>query len=750
LFRFSSDVAGFRRHFLKQVVLPLCFVVLGLVAITVLGLYWATKTSNQVSAERQASVTTFALLNSAQQIAHEQQSIADWPQLLQQLSRSPLDQEWLDAEVGSWLSQVFDHDLVFILDPENREIYGHAKGGDVIRLNSVLDDLMPLLDSARASISAREEGSAILGGSPLVKRRPGIDYQAYTTEVLDRPAAASVMSLRSSGNSSKPFLLVSVRFLDGDYLRIVSAWGLLDGLRFSDAQVAAPGETMVTLSDERGKSIGNFFWKPELPGDRVLRILGPAAAVLILLVTVLAGILAWSIWRSGRELNRAVVGLRASEAQAQHLAFHDVLTGLANRSLYRDRLDQAVAGAQSGHSFAVLALDLDRFKQVNDTLGHAAGDNLIREFAGRLSAVGRSADTVARIGGDEFSILLVEVEEVEDVERFCERLLGIVRDPFELLGHQVHVGLSIGVALSSTSGLDSGDLLRKADIALYRAKSEGRDCYRIFSPAMDESVQLRRELERDLRRAISNENELYLHYQPEVDAKSHEIVGLESLLRWKHPTRGTIMPNEFIPLAEETGIISRLSEWTLRQACASAVRWPSVYIAVNLSAAEFRSRNLASRIIGIARDVGCPPSQIELEITEGVLMAQDGVAPQVLAELRQAGFRVALDDFGTGYSSLSYLRRFKVDKIKIDRSFVTNLGSDPEADAIISSVITMGHAMGLTVTAEGVETSRQKSLLSVAGCNEMQGYLFSRALPAEAVTELLKTATRPRELAHSL
>jgi len=465
--------------------------------------------------------------------------------------------------------------------------------------------------------------------------------------------------------------------------------------------------------------------------------LGPLSLGLMLLLTAIMALLVRSLWKSGNRLSSAMIDLRASEAQAQHLAFHDVLTGLPNRALFNDRLDQALARARRGHPFAVLAMDLDRFKQVNDTLGHAIGDLLIRAFAARLQRILREVDTIARLGGDEFMVILSEAARRADIESVCDRILAAVREPFELGGSRAFVGISIGVVRAPDAGLDRGELIRKADIALYRAKSEGRSGYRTFTPCMDASVKLRAELEVDLRDALAKGGQLEVHYQPEVGPDGHMIVGLEALLRWNHPVRGLIPPERIIPIAEETGLIDRLDDFVLGEACRVAGRWRDLFIAVNLSAVRFRSPRLAGHIIAIAAKGGCDPRQIELEITESVLLQDEEVARAILDQLRAAGFRIALDDFGTGYSSLSYLRKFRVDKIKIDRSFTQNLTHDAEAAAIVASMVTLGHAIGLTVTAEGVESAEQMRLLSDAGCNELQGYLFARPMPEAEILSLL-------------
>ena len=688
-------------------------------------------------------------------MAYEQQGLAAWKQLSDQLAKPRIDKHWLDTEVGQWSSDMFRHDMTFILSPTGRPIYAFVAGhpADARSFAAVEPDLLPIINAVRRTAGTVRSEELPKGSEPKLRTtaltRSSTIFESGGASLNGRPAAASAMIIAVNARDearTRP-LMISVRYLDGSYLQELSSWNLLEGLRFSPHATSTQGEAMIPFDDRLGKRAGFFLWKPQLPGTRILRMVGPAAAVLLLL---LLGALAWlmlSLWRSGRQLSAAVVDLQASEAQAQHLAFHDVLTGLPNRALFQDRLDQALARARRGEICAILALDLDRFKQVNDTLGHAAGDTLIREFAVRLSQTVRTMDTVARIGGDEFSVLVCDAGRREDVEQLCERIAATVREPFSLMGSEVFVGVSIGVVLAPDAGLDRGDLIRKADIALYRAKSDGRDRYQIFAASMDETVKLRGEIEDDLRRAIANGRELEVHYQPQVDAESGQIMGLEALLRWRHPVRGLILPDQFIPIAEETGLIVPLGDWVLAEACRVAAQWPDLFIAVNLSAVQFRSAGLASRIIDTAQAAGCEPVQIELEITESVLLHDDQAAADVLRTLRSAGFRIALDDFGTGYSSLSYLRHFKVDKIKIDRSFTKNLGQDHEAAAIVTSVVTLGHAMGLTVTAEGVESHHQMQLLTAAGCNELQGYLFAQALPETAIADVLSGRAGLRDVA---
>jgi diguanylate cyclase (GGDEF)-like protein len=422
-----------------------------------------------------------------------------------------------------------------------------------------------------------------------------------------------------------------------------------------------------------------------------------------------------------------------------------VLTGLPNRALFDDRLDQALARTQRGEKVSVLMLDLDRFKHVNDTLGHHAGDSLIRELAGRLSRLLRSSDTVARLGGDEFAIVQTGIGDNDDVEALCARILAAVREPFDILGHQAFVGASIGVALAPDAGFDRVEIMRKADIALYRAKAEGRGCYRTFTAEMDETVKVRGTIEEELRAALAAGEGLEVAYQPQVAGAGKPIVGLEALVRWRHPTRGMILPDQFIPVAEQTGLISQVGDWVLRDACATSRRWPNLFISVNLSPVQFRVDGFAERMIEIARETGADPRRIELEITEGVLLDDGGHAAETLRSLRAAGFRIALDDFGTGYSSLGYLHRYEVDKIKIDRSFVSSLGKEESATAIVNAIVALGQALDLTVTAEGVETTEQESFLRKAGCDELQGYRYSKAVPKEQIARLLDRSSPPAQ-----
>lgn len=421
----------------------------------------------------------------------------------------------------------------------------------------------------------------------------------------------------------------------------------------------------------------------------------------------------------------------AAHAQVRYMAHHDTLTGMPNRRLFREQMLKALNAASDGRATAVLCLDLDNFKSVNDTLGHQFGDELLRLLAKRLPKVLREQDTLARLGGDEFAVVLPNIEQTEDVRRMAQRLVDAVRAPFEIDGHTVPVTVSIGIAVADTPECTADHLLRYADMALYEAKRNGRNGMAFFKPEMETTALKRHEMEMDLRQAIISQ-QLRLHYQPIKDASHVRTVGREALMRWQHPTKGLIMPNDFIPVAEETGLIHELSAFTLHEACREAMRWePHETVAVNLSASQFANSALVSLVESALTTSGLPADRLELEITESVLLANSAANLSTLTRLKDMGVKVALDDFGTGYSSLSYLRSFEFDKIKIDKSFTQDVESSREALAIIRAINGIGRSLDIPTTAEGVETPAQLRRLTEEGCTHFQGYLLGRPVSHE-------------------
>ncbi|MDN5003025.1 PAS-domain containing protein [Bradyrhizobium sp. GCM10027634] len=435
-----------------------------------------------------------------------------------------------------------------------------------------------------------------------------------------------------------------------------------------------------------------------------------------------------------------------AQARVAHMAQHDSLTDLPNRTLFREKMSEGLNQvAIAGGAMAVLCFDLDNFKTVNDRLGHAAGDRLLRWVAARLRENVGEHDTVARLGGDEFAVLQ-RGPQPQSAEKLARRLVEIIGHPPPLESQSIHVGVSVGIAIAPDHGLDADELMKCADLALYQAKAKGRGAYQLFEPAMEEAARSRHALEHDLRGALES-NQFHLVFQPQVRLDTTELTGFEALLRWKHPSRGFVSPAEFIPIAEENGLIVPIGEWVLRRACATAASWPGVTVAVNLSPVQFRSRGLVAMVTSALAEAGLPPQRLELEVTETALLDDSEATIGILHQLRALGVRVSLDDFGVGYSSLSYLRKFPFDRIKIDRSFVGTLGESPESVAIVRTIASLGSVLGVETTAEGVETVEQLDFVRECGCTAVQGYYFGKPCPAAEVGRTIETLNAVRRVA---
>jgi diguanylate cyclase (GGDEF)-like protein/PAS domain S-box-containing protein len=504
-------------------------------------------------------------------------------------------------------------------------------------------------------------------------------------------------------------------------------------------EVARPGSTMQDLIAHR-KETGSFDGDVDEFCNAIMRnvALGKATRQ----VTEAPGGRAIQITNQPLETGGWVATIEdvtereRSAEQIAHMAHYDALTDLPNRVLFREQLEGALQRIQFGEQLAVLYIDIDEFKSVNDALGHSIGDELLKTVARRLRGCLSAADVAARLGGDEFAVIQTAVRNPSETTHLVERIYRAIREPYECASHLITTDASIGIALASGHGADLDQLLKNADLAMYAAKSAGRRTYRFFKPDMEAQVTARHVLEVDLRQAISD-GALEVYYQPCVSLRDNRITGCEALLRWRHSERGMISPAEFIPIAEETGLINQLGEWVLMTACAEATTWPDdIRLAVNVSPVQFKSGTLALKILAALAASGLPASRLELEITEAVLIRDDEAALAVLHQLRAIGVRIALDDFGTGYSSLSYLQRFPFDKIKIDRCFIDDIAEPDGSSCIVQAVVNIAAARHMTATAEGVETKQQLELLRALGCAEMQGYLFSHAKPAAEIRQL--------------
>lgn len=428
---------------------------------------------------------------------------------------------------------------------------------------------------------------------------------------------------------------------------------------------------------------------------------------------------------------------RQAEEKIAHMARHDSLTGLPNRAHFRERLEQSLAGLDRSDKIAVLCLDLDRFKVVNDTLGHQGGDRLLQIAAERFRGALRDSDFIGRISGDEFSMMQIAKDQPTAVTALARRLVEVMSAPIMIDDHQMQMGVSVGISIAPADGTDANRLMKNADLALYRAKAEGRGTYRFFEPEMDARIQARRALELDLRHAVAT-GAFELHYQPIINLETNNVSGFEALLRWRDPKRGSVPPLDFIPLAEETGLIVPIGEWVLRQACTQAARWPAhINIAVNLSPVQFKNGDLVGTVIGALAASGLSPRRLELEITESVFLSDSDATLRKLHQLRDLGVSISMDDFGTGYSSLSYLRKFPFNKIKIDQSFIRDLADGGDSLAIVRAVTGLGSSLGISTVAEGVETAEQLARLRTEGCTAVQGFYFGAARPAAEATAFL-------------
>lgn len=580
-----------------------------------------------------------------------------------------------------------------------------------------------VVDGAPAPDEARPRFAA--GFAPLVEAVAGQGAQRATQIAAVGSDIYILNASRAAPGASEP-VVRTARRLGSGFVSALQHRYMLDDLQMRPGAVTAPrGMTVAQLRSLDDTPVASLVWTPAAPGRQLYT---SAIMPILLVVCSIAGI-AFMTFGRGR---RVAQGLVASEARAKHMALHDALTTLPNRVLFTDRLSHALEQLRRKPGFvAVFCIDLDRFKEVNDTFGHHCGDDLLREAARRLAATVRTSDTLARLGGDEFAIVQADATPVA-AAALARRINLAMAAPVELSVGRLFIGCSVGITLIDNADISPVEALRQADLALYKAKDAGRGQYSFFEPEMDAALRMRRAVEADLREALANGG-LEMNYQSQVDSEGRPV-GVEALVRWNHPTRGSVSPSFFVPIAEECGLIEPLGIFTLRTAFSDSLLWPPhVKVAVNVSAAQLRLHSFIPSVRRLLDETGADPRRFELEITEGVFLGENPKVHENLNKLRDLGFTLALDDFGTGYSSLSYLRRYPVNKIKIDRSFTAALGADQESDEVVGAIIKLARALNLAVVAEGVETQDQRSRLAAAGCPDVQGFLFSRPMGASAM-----------------
>ncbi|HEY8567229.1 MAG TPA: EAL domain-containing protein [Beijerinckiaceae bacterium] len=689
---------------------------------------WTSDSANQVAAQRQRFQLQAAV----------EQKLEDLRDRLTQLAASPALFEVIRTGSSNTIlwrfgkaAEYFEFDGAFLITPEGKVLSGMADrtGAD----QAAFDRLRPLWGSTIATVAAElaAADTAITGEDDRAAPRAMTRLMSEGSQVY-AAIALPIAKMPALEAEAGPVRLIAValkRYSPTDLQKIAALHAIED---FEIVEQAPAGaRAALALTNAAGDVSAYAVWRPERPGDLMRERLVPLTLFGSCLALALFGVVVIYIRWIAKDLAQ-------SQETTQNLLGHDPLSGLANRMLFGERLDQELnrLGRTGGSGLAVMFLDLDRFKDVNDTYGHQVGDELIKLVAKRLGALLRGGDTLARFGGDEFAIIQTDLRGAANAETLAKRILDALTAPFEIGDTPVTVGVSIGISLAPDNGTDRETLMRLADTALYQAKSEGRNRHSFFERKMDETIRMRKVVEDDLRLAITG-NELALHYQPVYSADGQNIVGLEALVRWPHPEQGLISPARFIALAEERGLVIPLGEWVLRQACRDGKRWPGLRIAVNVSPIQFRHRDFVMSVMRALRETGFEASRLELELTEGVVVEDADAAEAAMMELRAMGVHLALDDFGTGYSSLIYLRRFAFDKIKIDRSFLESMEATGESAILVHSIVHLGRALGLTVTAEGVETKEQHRFLQALGCHQLQGFLFSKPVPAHEIDRML-------------
>ncbi len=674
---------------------------------------WTSDSVNEIAAERQKAQLSAAVEQHLGNLGSRLLEFARVPNILESRSRFGVA-----AALRSF-------DSLLLITPDWTSLAGTFERGPAT------DATMPRLRRLVNSVVARSVPHGRDGASNK-ERAPSLRDSIVAELLFDglEPYAALAMPVDLPISAVHPSglraVLVAIQYLDPSALGKIATLHDVHQFRVSREQ-PVDAKASLPVRDNRGDIAAYLTWAPNRPGDLMRERLVPLTLAGFCLALVLFGLLAGYLHWLARDL-------ATTEARSRDLLGRDPLSGLANRLLFSERLDAELdrLSRAKGGGLAVLFLDLDRFKDVNDTYGHQAGDDLIQLVAQRLTGLVRTSDTIARFGGDEFAIIQTGIQSPDDAGALSRRILDALTQPFALAHNQVIIGASIGIALALRDADNRENLMRLADTALYHAKSEGRNRYSFFQSRMDDTIRMRKVVEEDLRNAIA-EDQLVLHYQPVFSSDGATVVAVEALVRWPHPTQGLILPGEFIPIAEERGLVIPLGEWVMRRACEDGKRWPGIRVAVNVSAIQFRHRDFVAKVVTLLEETGFDPSRLELELTEGVVVEDADAAENAMMELRALGVHLALDDFGTGYSSLIYLRRFAFDTIKIDRSFLESMEATGESAILVHSMVHLGRALGLTVTAEGVETVEQHRFLQALGCHQLQGYLFSRPVPAEEI-----------------
>ncbi len=716
--------------------------VMGAVTALLIGItFYSGRAMDSEAVARQQALIDNAFSTRLGRAVGELRSVAWWDDTVKYTAPETYDGEWLDREIGSYMLESYRHDRLIIFNEANKPIYvyGENTGLGTPVLARDMAASRPVLMQARGgrNVSPRVKSSARAGSlyefGQTENRKFSRGFGAIIS-IQGKPAIATALLITPSFDTEKvsPVRRVVMTIIDVTpaVLTDIGTSTMMPDLSFTAPHDKRLGSYVLRTDD--GQMLATLKWTPKQPGTEMVRRVLPWIAAAIGTAMFAMALLIFRLFQSTSKLAQR-------EIEAQHLANHDALTGLPNRRRLRADFERLVAAGEELGIISIACVDLDRFKDINDTLGHQAGDALIRAVATRIGNILEVDDILARLGGDELAVIRIHPARFM-ADSLAPAIAACFNRPFPVQGHEIEVNASIGLISSTTAG-GFDDLMRKADIALYEAKAQGRGRTVLFENAMAEKLETRHSIETDLRRALS-ERELTLHYQPIIDATTGAISSVEALMRWTSPIHGSVRPDIFIGIAEESGLMVELGRFVIERAIEDARRWPLIDTAINISPAQLRSATIVAELEAATRLNNVRPERITLEITETVLMCSDDRTRKVLDRLKEAGFNLALDDFGTGYSSLSYLRDFPFDKLKIDRSFVHGLSQDKRAIAIVEGVVNLGRILGREIVAEGIETEQEMQAMQAAGCTHLQGFLFSKAVPADHFEALSATFGR--------
>ena len=721
-----------------SIVVPIGVIVAVAIVCIIVAVLSSAKRADEVAADHEEQLIARTLVAHGQRILREVESVAASNSAIQNIKLRS-EGMWVQRRLGQWLTSFFEHDYVFIIAANDTSSYSNVKNFDSGSgwFATARTDIAPIVDylyGNKLAIRAANHApmlSAAGGPAPV----HAVLVQSFT----GRPAVVTGVAINLGDETdAKPLVIIAVKLIDNELLAAIASQAGLHNLRQIRTSTVSADNRVFELRGLSNEVISRLAWTPRTPGAEIVSSVLPYIAVALAGFALLAAFVL-------RYMRRTAVAIVTGEKRLRHLAMHDVLSGLPNRMYFSERLDTVIEGVKNdGNAAALLYIDLDHFKEVNDTLGHHVGDELIREVTGRITAESMDDDLVARLGGDEFAIITTRVPDLTAMFALAQRLITKICAPYSIENNTIVIGASIGIAVIDPNCSSAGDIMRYADMALYRAKNEGRNRACAYDMAMDADLAKRKILETELRLAVENDG-LRLQYQPIVNNSGAVMLGVEALCRWTHPVRGEISPVEFIPVAEHSGLIITLGEWVLRRACLDGLAWPDLTVAVNVSPLQFRRADFVDTVTRILAETGFDPSRLELELTESTLIGNVESVDNAMRRLKALGIHLALDDFGTGYSSLQYLRRFPFDKLKIDRSFVCSIEKTPDAAAIVHAVVSLGRGLGMKVTAEGVETADQQLFLRAAGVHSMQGYRFGKPVDAADISDRVLAAAQAKQ-----